>query len=382
MSCGCGSPTCNSPSVCAQSSCETLNTYSYKTAIKSFHSWVIPACGGSAIIILPDVNVLPIGSYLWSSIYGYFEVITFNLLTHEVTILNHCDEGNAEVGVQVAPCSEFDVVDPPFVEGSPNEGDTCVAIDFTAPAIGDCVLITVTNIMGITAGDSVTIGTGTYVVDSVTSGSLLTICNEGDGLPAGTAVIAKNANGDYQYCLNISGDCCETLLNRFGGELIPCSDFEGLAIIDSDIPVATNDNIKVDEFAETNVAVLSFANTSLCRTLDIVVNVFAVCLVTTFELPADTEGEVHALLDIQEKINAGAFVSVAQLTQQFIARDIWGVAESAMMVWQNTFSVAPGATLALEYKAILTNNGTYPDPDVELVITDFKINAQGLGVAL
>jgi hypothetical protein len=186
---------------CQESNTQKIIINQFAQALKVANSWNIPACGFSATLSIPGLVSITIGSYLWSESYGYFEVTAFDSGLQQVTILNHCNTGNAAVGTAVPACSEFINTAPPAPEVDSNTA--CVKIDFTAPANGNCIDITLTTTSGVSAGDTVQIGTGFYRVDDVKPNDIITICNDGEGITPGTSVIALTSIGEYQYCLTI-----------------------------------------------------------------------------------------------------------------------------------------------------------------------------------
>lgn len=383
--CGCGSPATPSPYYsntpsCPEDHCQTINNYLFNTAIRTDISWVIPICGGTAMFTVSDLNVLHVGSYLWSSAYGYFEVVAFDSINHQVTIVNHCNEGNAAVGTLVSACSEFDVVDPPFAGDLPPGGAVCVAVDFTAPADGDCLLITLTSTAGIVVNDTIQIGDGQYTVGSIESDTLLTICNDGDGLVPGTPVIAKNEAGQFQYCINIVGNCCTTIQERFGGELTPCSDFENLGIIQQSTPAPVAGVVAEDgETVTTNIGTLTFQNTSECRTMQVMIAVFMVAEL----LGTLGQDVVQIRYEIQQKENAGAFTTAinGSLLINPSFDDLSSVLQSIFLSYHDVKSVAPGATLTLQHRAIITEEAGTGDGQT-VNVTNFQIRPQGIGIAV
>jgi hypothetical protein len=102
----------------------------------------------------------------------------------------------------------------PPVESGQSELFPYVAIDFTAPANGDCIPITVTTINGLSVGDTISIGTGFYTIDSFVSDTVVQICNDGDGILPGTSVIAQDQFGNYQYPIYVTSSCCVDLSAR------------------------------------------------------------------------------------------------------------------------------------------------------------------------
>jgi len=179
----------------------TVNNYQqFYTALKAQNSWNVPICGGASNLYVDGLKNLLIGSYLWSTSFGYFQVLSFDPDTGLIVVQNNCTDGNAAIGTQVPGCSNFIVAPPP---ASVTNGQTnlfpYVAIDFTAPANGDCIDITVTTVNGLISGKNIQIGSGTYTLTSIGPNNVINICNNGLGIAPGTPVIAKNAAGDYQY---------------------------------------------------------------------------------------------------------------------------------------------------------------------------------------
>lgn len=186
---------------CQENNTQKIIINQFAAALKVVNSWNVPACGLTATLSIPGLTAIVIGSYLWNSTYGYFEVTAFNSGLQQVTVINRCNDDNAPAGTEVPACTEFINIDPPA--DTADESTPCVAIDFTAPAVSACIDITLTNTNGVTAGDIVQIGSGFYDVSEVKPNNIITICNNGDGITPGTSVIARDANDNYQYCLQI-----------------------------------------------------------------------------------------------------------------------------------------------------------------------------------
>lgn len=188
---------------CQENHCEQIINNYYSPQVCVSYGFNIPGCGLTAVIYFSDVPKLLVGAYLWHPTYGYFKVIAFNSQTGQTTILNTCEEGNAAPGTAIPACTCF-IVTPEPVDIA-QIGAVCVAIDFTAPNLYDCLLITVTNVNGLVVGGLVGIGSGIYLLSEINSNTTVTICNEGQGITPGTPVIALDAAGNYQYCLSILG---------------------------------------------------------------------------------------------------------------------------------------------------------------------------------
>jgi len=193
---------------CPENHTQTFVQQQFYFDVSAQNSWNIPACGTTAILVVPGLKSINVGSYIWDATYGFFEVTAFDITTGQLTVLNHCNAGNAAVGTTVPACTLFTITVPPCDCGDSSQ--VCVAIDFTAPEVDDCIDITLTATTGLTASDTVQIGTGFYFVDAIKPNNIITICNKGNGITPGTPVIAKDINGGYQYCLSvISRNPCE-----------------------------------------------------------------------------------------------------------------------------------------------------------------------------
>jgi len=206
---------------CAEGHNKNIFIQQFVADIKIQDSWNVPACGQTATVTSVELQGIVVGSYIWNPTYGYFEITAFNPTTNQITVLNHCNEGNAAAGTTVPSCTEFTVTVPPC-DCSTDSG-VCVAIDFTAPDVDDCIDITLTAVTGITAGDTVQIGTGFYFVEATKPNDIITICNQGEGITPGTSVIALDANGNYQYCLSVisTNPCDRTQVTS--GTVIACN---------------------------------------------------------------------------------------------------------------------------------------------------------------
>lgn len=197
---------CNQPfytcaPACAEDHTEKIVINCLSASIRTANPWNIPACGLTAVVIVNGLKAIPIGVNLWDKDLGYFEVIAFDANSSQITIRNNCISGNAAAGTAVPACTEFIITATPCDCGP--ESDICVAIDFTAPEIDVPLDITVTSTIGLTAGDTVQIGSGLYLVQEIKVNNVITIVNKGSGITPGTSVIAQDASGNYQYCLSI-----------------------------------------------------------------------------------------------------------------------------------------------------------------------------------
>lgn len=191
------------------------------------NSWNIPACNGSSVLQIPGLTNAVNGSYLWNPSYGYFKVISFNNSNSTVVIQNDCHITNQAVGTQIPACTTFIVVDTPAttaVAGTGGVGSAApyLAVDFTAPAIGSCVTITVTTSAGFAVGKNIQINASTYRVSSIVSGTLMSICNDGIGAVPGSSVFAKDSSNVLQYPIAIidTNACTNTAVTS--GAILVC----------------------------------------------------------------------------------------------------------------------------------------------------------------
>lgn len=206
---------------CPESHTQTLVQQQFYFDISAVNTWNIPTCGNTAVLAVPGIKSVNIGSYIWNSEFGYFEITAFDVTTGQITILNHCNDGNAAPGTNVPACTLFTVTVVPCDCGS--NGQVCVAIDFTAPDVDNCIDITLSATTGLAVSDTVQIGSGLYFVSAIKPNDIITICNEGDGITPGTPVIALNGAGDFQYCLSIiaSNPCATTPITS--GNVLACN---------------------------------------------------------------------------------------------------------------------------------------------------------------
>lgn len=86
----------------------------FDATLKVDNSWVIPNCGGSAILSISCLSNIMVGSFLWSAGYGYFRVVSYNSTTNKVTVTNDCTVQNQVPGTPVPAGTLFVVSDSPF----------------------------------------------------------------------------------------------------------------------------------------------------------------------------------------------------------------------------------------------------------------------------
>lgn len=188
-------------SMCPEDHCQTVIKAAYAASVKVQNSFNMPACGMSAQLSISGLISITVGAYLWNPGIGYLQVVAFDAYTGIATVQNNCNVGNVAVGTTIVACTLFVVTDPPVGGSGSSPTGIFVAIDFTAPNVGSCILITVTGVTGLSVGKNVQIGSGTYRIQAIPSATTIEICNDGAGITPGSPVIAKNGAGEYQYPL-------------------------------------------------------------------------------------------------------------------------------------------------------------------------------------
>lgn len=220
-SCGTsGTPFYLQTDVCKEDHCEKVYVAQFSFAICPTASWNVPSCNQTAVLSVPGTYGAAVGSYLWASTFGYFEITSVDSINGVIGITNNCTDGNASPGTQIPECTCFVVTVPPI--DIPSLSNVCVAIDFTAPVEDVPLDITLTSTNGLTAADTIQIGTGFYFIQAIKPNNIITIVNQGLGITPGTPVIATDANGEFQYCLSIiSTNPCDRGYTP-GGALMVC----------------------------------------------------------------------------------------------------------------------------------------------------------------
>lgn len=83
------------------------------TSLIVANSWNVPACSASAIISVPGLTTVLIGSYIWNPTYGWFRVTAFDSVNAQLTVFNECLDGNATPGSVVPAGTQFVFGSPP-----------------------------------------------------------------------------------------------------------------------------------------------------------------------------------------------------------------------------------------------------------------------------
>lgn len=234
MSCNCGNPGCQSStqcgcgpspyytnvSTCPEDNRLIINNVTFAANLKSGSSFNMPACGQNAYIKFPGLIDIALNSKIWAFGVGFLTVVAFDPDSQTVTALNDCETTcgtQATPGTLVAICTNF----VPTVPPCPNSGGggsssiyPYLAAQFTAQANSVCIPITVTNTNGLSAGKLIQVSGGTYLLQTITDGTHITICNQGQGVTPGTVVNAVDSGGNYitPIILVDSNPCTNTVV--------------------------------------------------------------------------------------------------------------------------------------------------------------------------
>lgn len=350
--------------VCEEDNCQKVYVNQFSFAVCPTNSWNVPLCGQTSILNVDGVQGVSIGSYLWHTNYGYFQVTSVNTSNGTIGITNDCTTGNATPGTQIPACTCFVVTDAPA--GTNNNANLFpfVAIDFTAPPDATCIDITVTNANGISIGDTVAIGSGTYFVDSISSTTLITICNEGEGITPGTPVIAQDAFGNYQYPIGVIASCCtvlaadvatlQTEMNTAQADILANTNqiADLTASVQSDSDTATVASITSGNSLTTTPGniVLSWINVSATRTMQVIVNYIARAQFT------GAAGATNVTYSIKNNVNGGG---LTELLPASYAEDITPTFRRIKDVTaMSVHTVVAGATLTINAQTSITSNSS------------------------
>lgn len=194
---------CNSCSHCHQpkSSC-TCATFceedhtiriikkQYGFTLRSTNSLVWPAPNQTVTFFTSGVERLSIGTILWHPTAGYLHVTGFDVATQSVIAKNEGDSCNTYTGGESLPaCTDF-VVGPPSCNtgATPLPNLPYLAADFISPAESECALASVTNIIGLTVNDIVSVNGYEYRIGEIIDTDTIQLCNDGGGASEGTVI--------------------------------------------------------------------------------------------------------------------------------------------------------------------------------------------------
>lgn len=106
----CSTSTCGS---CQCSSCSSSTCTAVCTALEVANSWNVPACSASAVLAIPGLTTVLIGSYIYNPTYGQYRITAFDSVNGQITVTNDCIAGNAAPGTVVPALTTFIFVGEP-----------------------------------------------------------------------------------------------------------------------------------------------------------------------------------------------------------------------------------------------------------------------------
>lgn len=257
-------------------------------------------CEALVSIVFTNLGEVPVGGWFWAYGLGFLEIVSFNPETSEITLTNPCPENPCQV--QAAPGTPIPANTPwiltippcPDASSNPNTIFPYLAVDFTAPANGDCIDITVTNVNGIGVNKNVTIAGGIYRVDAVLSSTLITICNDGAGVTPGTPVIAKDNAGNFLVpIVLVDSNPCNTDPVLAGVPLVCASGVTYPLVGSESGQVLVYDHYTGESnFRTLGIPVLDCTELTVCLTLDPDLPEGTPYLATVVDTSLFTEGQI------------------------------------------------------------------------------------------
>lgn len=231
--CECVPDLCNLPNPYAvegeteqECHCTTVVQQLYVTGLSLKTEIAMPECDGTVVAAIAGIHSVITGSYLWNPTYGHLKITGFDYATEQVTLENECQDDNADPGTVIPACTLFLAVDEPCCDESLGGAlyYPYLAADFTAPAVGNCLDITVTSSAALATGMEVQISTGVYRIAGIVSSTIINICNDGEGITAGVVVDAIDASGVYLVPIITVGVALCAGSSDTSGALVVCAD--------------------------------------------------------------------------------------------------------------------------------------------------------------
>lgn len=170
-------------------------------------AWNVPKCGNRITVTYEGTSKIAVGTYLYSSTYGYFQIIAVDTTANTITIQNNCI-GNplTSFGSLIPSCTAFSLVDAP----ANLEDQGCLpylTADFISPKVGQCSTMQLTSLAGMSVGTIISLNPAPNYQYRITEIYPLTntvlACNEGLGAAEGTVIAAVNVFGNYIVCVSV-----------------------------------------------------------------------------------------------------------------------------------------------------------------------------------
>lgn len=258
-------------SMCPEDNRKSVVVKEISQVFRNRNAFAMPECGAKIDVVFQGVTDVAIGAWLWAFSLGFLEVEGFNPYTGAITVSNPCPTNcgtQAPPGTPVPACSMW-VLTIPVCPGSGGTGTfPCLDSGFIAPVSGGCVQIAVTNVNGLSVNKNVSIETGIYRISAINSATIITICNDGQGLTPGTNVDPGPAGNcavpivliDNNPCLN-NQVLCGAILGCNGGVTSPVVGTE----VGQVLVYNGNGN---SCFRTLGIPVLNCTDLTVCLTLD------------------------------------------------------------------------------------------------------------------
>lgn len=137
---------CSSPCTKACGVCVCPQCTAVCTALVVSNSWNVPACGAEAVLSIPGLTTVLIGSYIYNPTYGRFKITAFDSVNQQVTVLNECLPGNAAPGSVVPALTTF------IFSAPPSSGDATSIGSWNIPACDNTATIDTAGLTNVVAG--------------------------------------------------------------------------------------------------------------------------------------------------------------------------------------------------------------------------------------
>lgn len=193
-SCGCSS----SCSCCTESNCPSVCT-----SVVVSNAWNVPSCGSEAILSVPGLTTVLIGSYIYNPTYGRFRITAFDSVNSQITVLNECLPGNAAPGTVVPALTNFIFSAPATLTEFVN------TLSFVVPACDGTVVVDAPGLTNVLIGSYVwNPNYGYFQVTAYDSSTgevtLLNECFEGNAAP--TTVVPAQTSFIFTDAPSLQGD--------------------------------------------------------------------------------------------------------------------------------------------------------------------------------
>jgi hypothetical protein len=287
-------PTCNLPYInrcapapqpyyrqgvkmCPEDNKEIIREIRTSQTFKTAQSFSIPACGASIRVVFDYVGDVAIGANMWAQGIGLLVIKGFNAYTREIELEPICSDTATCVtlvpaGTVVPKCTVFVLAAPQCGASSSSPGGLTPFLNagFTAPAVSACIVITVTNVNGLSVNKNISLNNGIYRISAISSATNITICNDGQGLTPGTVVDYKDSQGTLivPIVLIDSNPCLITPV--LSGVVLVCKDNIEKPLIGSENNqvLVFNSDTNESNFRTLGIPTLDCTELTVCLTLD------------------------------------------------------------------------------------------------------------------